>query len=67
MASLTGKTVDLDHVGLICGLMDAWGTSGRVGLFHFSFCTLYTLHYISTIYSATGCNVLKDCRTKYSL
>ena len=26
MASLTGKTVDLDHVSLICGLVDAWGS-----------------------------------------
>ena len=47
MASLTGKTVDLDHVGLICGLMDAWGPSGRVGLFHFSF--VWPVHYIHYI------------------
>ena len=26
MALLTGKTVDLDHVSLICGLTDAWGS-----------------------------------------
>ena len=25
MASLTGKTADLDHVSLIRGLTDAWG------------------------------------------
>ena len=26
MASLTEKTVDLDHVSLIHGLVDAWGS-----------------------------------------
>ena len=57
-ASLTGKTVDftvdLDHVSLIPGLVDAWGPSGTVGLFHFSFVwPMNYINYISTIYSAT--------------
>ena len=54
MALLTGKTVDLDHVSLLRGLVDAWGPSGTVGLFHFSFVwPVNYINYISTIYSAT--------------
>ena len=55
-ASLTGKTVDLDHVSLIRGLMDAWGSlrySWFVPLLLRMACKLDYIHYISTIYSAT--------------
>ena len=39
------QTVDMDHVSLIPGLVDAWGPSGTVGLFHFPF--VWTVGYIS--------------------
>ena len=54
MASLTEKTVDLDHVSLYSGLVDAWGPSGTVGLFYFPF--VWPVNYLilaSTIFSAT--------------
>ena len=59
MASLTGKTVDLDHVSLIRGLTDAWGSlrySWFVPLLLSMACELHyitLINWISTIYSAT--------------
>ena len=43
-ASVTGKSVNMDHVSLIPGLVYAWRPSGTVGLFRFSF--VWTVGYI---------------------